>query len=82
MLYPKAIKKIISDGINTDLLETLCYSAYYAGIIQNHCSVGLTHSFAHQLSHYGVSHGIANAMFLKPVIDYKGLFDPILRLKL
>ena len=66
----RAIKKIISDGINTDLLETLCYSAYYAGIIQNHCSVGLTHSFSHQLSHYGVSHGIANAIFLKPVIDY------------
>ena len=66
----QAMKKIISECISADVLETLCYSAYYAGIVQNHCSVGLTHSFAHQLGHYGVSHGIANAMFLVPVIEY------------
>ena len=65
----QAMKKIKSEGINTDVLESLCYSAYYAGIVQNHCSVGLTHSFAHQLGDYGVSHGIANAIFLIPVID-------------
>ena len=66
----KAMKTIISEGVSSDVLGTLCYSAYYAGIVQNHCSVGLTHSFAHQLSHYGISHGIANAMFLIPVIEY------------
>ena len=64
------MKKIITRGIDVNVLESMCYSAYYAGIVQNHCSVGLTHSFAHQLGHYGVSHGIANAMFLIPVIDY------------
>ena len=46
-----AIKEIfkVLDNIkeqNTDIkfLETLCNAAYYAGIIQNHCSVGLTHT--------------------------------------
>jgi len=66
----QAMKKIKSEGISADVLESLCYSAYYAGIVQNHCSVGLTHSFAHQLGHNGISHGAANAMFLIPVIDY------------
>ena len=72
-----AIKEIfkVLDNIkeqNTDIkfLETLCNAAYYAGIIQNHCSVGLTHSFAHQLASYGVSHGVAVAMFLTPVIEF------------
>ena len=65
-----AMKKIISEGISIDVLETLCYSAYYAGIVQNHCSVGLTHSFAHQLGKHGVNHGIANALFLVPVVEY------------
>jgi len=66
----QAMKKIKSEGISADVLESLCYSAYYAGIVQNHCSVGLTHSFAHQLGYYGISHGLANAMFLLPVIEY------------
>jgi len=66
----QAMKKIKSEGISADVLESLCYSAYYAGIVQNHCSVGLTHSFAHQLGHNGVSHGAANAMFLISVIDF------------
>mgnify|MGYP001306300661 FL=1 len=66
----QAMKKIISEGMSIEALETLCYASYYAGIVQNHCSVGLTHSFAHQLGHYGISHGIANALFLALVIDY------------
>ena len=66
----QSMKIILSDGINDDVLESLCFSAYYAGIVQNHCSVGLTHSFAHQLGNNGIGHGVANAMFLVPVIDY------------
>ena len=49
---------------NLKTIENLCYASYQAGIIQNHCSVGITHSFAHQLSSFGVSHGVANALFL------------------
>ncbi len=49
-------------------IEKLSITAYYAGIIQNNCSVGLCHSIAHQLNNYGVSHGIANANLLGKVI--------------
>jgi alcohol dehydrogenase class IV/acyl carrier protein len=65
-----ALNKLKNKGLNGDILETLCYASYYAGIVQNHCSVGLTHSFAHQLWEFGVGHGQANALFLKSVIEY------------
>ena len=55
---------------NLKTIENLCYASYQAGIIQNHCSVGITHSFAHQLSSFGVSHGVANALFLSTVIEF------------
>ena len=66
----KALNNIRNENTDIKVLETLCNSAYFAGIIQNHCSVGLTHSFAHQLTGYGISHGIGNAMFLNTVMEY------------
>ena len=66
----KTLNNIRNENTDIKVLEALCYSAYYAGIIQNHCSVGLTHSFAHQLTSYGVSHGTGNAMFLNTVMEY------------
>jgi|TARA_B100001971_G_C18255206_1_gene581504 acyl carrier protein len=61
--------KIKSSGVTQDVLETLCYAAYNAGIVQNHCSVGLTHSLAHQMGGFGIGHGVANSLFLVPVIN-------------
>ena len=66
----KVLDYITEKNIDIKHLETLCNAAYYAGIIQNHCSVGLTHSFAHQLTSYGVNHGTAVAIFLAPVIEF------------
>ena len=66
----KALNNIKNKNTDIKVLEKLCNAAYHAGIIQNHCSVGLTHSFAHQLTAHGVSHGTGNAMFLNPVIEY------------
>ena len=66
----ETLNNIRNENTDIKVLEALCYSAYYAGIIQNHCSVGLTHSFAHQLTNYGVSHGTGNAMFLNTVMEY------------
>ena len=63
------MKKMISHGLDDELIEKLCYSSYYCGIVQNHCSVGLVHSFAHQLNSFGVSHGVGNAIFLSHVIE-------------
>lgn len=65
-----ALNKFKNDGVTANILEMLFYSGYYAGILQNHCSVGLTHSFAHQLGGFSISHGTANAMFLVPVVEY------------
>jgi len=65
-----ALRHIIDKNNHEEAIEKLCYSAYYAGIVQNHCSVGLTHSFAHQLSSLGINHGTANAIFLESVMEY------------
>jgi alcohol dehydrogenase class IV len=59
-----------SDDISAQKLDQLSQASYFAGIAQNHCSVGLTHSIAHQLGVYGVSHGLANAVFLVPVMKF------------
>lgn len=66
----EALDSVAEDGLSDMSLERLCYSAHYAGIVQNNCSVGLTHSIAHQLGRFGVPHGLANAITLLPVIDF------------
>jgi alcohol dehydrogenase len=63
-----ALKDILDKGSSHNSLERLCYSSYWAGVVQNHCSVGATHAFAHKLSERGISHGLANAAFLVPVM--------------
>jgi len=67
----------IEKNIDIKILERLCYSSYYAGMIQNHCSVGLTHSFSHQLGSFGIGHGVANAMFLLPIIEFNSSKEPV-----
>ena len=64
------IEELNNNKQNLKTVENLCYASYHAGIIQNHCSVGITHSFAHQLSSFGVAHGVANALFLSSVIEF------------
>lgn len=46
----------------------LQYAGYLGGIIQNHCIVGAGHAVAHQLFHFGFSHGEAVALLLPSVI--------------
>jgi alcohol dehydrogenase class IV/acyl carrier protein len=48
----------------------LLYASYLAGVIQNHCSVGLCHSLSHQLSRFGIAHGRLNGIFLPKVLAY------------
>jgi|TARA_Y100000310_G_C20669003_1_gene809212 alcohol dehydrogenase class IV/acyl carrier protein len=84
MVEPYALSAI--RGITNSLklgaldLDALCYGAFWAGIVQNHCSVGLTHSIAHQLTGYGISHAKGTAAFLTPVMSYNnknrnGVYD-------
>jgi alcohol dehydrogenase class IV len=65
-----ALQDIQQQGLTDRSLHVLCSCAYYAGIVQNHCSVGLTHSLAHQLGGYSISHGLGNALFLTLVMEY------------
>ncbi|MDE6025347.1 MAG: iron-containing alcohol dehydrogenase [Lachnospiraceae bacterium] len=47
----------------------LQYAGYLGGIVQNHCLVGATHAFAHQLTSYGFSHGKAVSLLLLRTIQ-------------
>lgn len=69
-LLINSLNEIQSSQLQSSHLESLCYASYLAGIVQNHCSVGLTHSIAHQLGVFGINHGKANAIFLSAVINY------------
>ncbi|HAT51228.1 MAG: iron-containing alcohol dehydrogenase [Nitrospirae bacterium] len=55
------------EGDMTTILQ-LQYAAHMAGMVQNHCGVGICHSLAHQLARFGVGHGEANGVFLAPVL--------------
>ncbi len=65
-----AMKDIILRDVNTENLTKLMFGAYWAGMVQNQCSVGATHALAHQVNHYGLSHGQANSLFLLPVLIF------------
>jgi alcohol dehydrogenase len=64
-----ALKDVKDNGTNKNNLSSLMYASYWAGMVQNHCSVGATHSLSHQIGTYGFSHGQANALFLIPVME-------------
>jgi len=51
-----------------EVLESILIGSYWAGQVQNHCSVGLSHSIAHQLEKYQISHGKANSLALVDVL--------------
>jgi alcohol dehydrogenase len=63
-----ALKDIILRGVNNDNITKLMFGSFWAGVVQNQCSVGATHSLSHQLGAYGIGHGKGNALFLLPVI--------------
>jgi alcohol dehydrogenase len=63
-----SLKDIILRGVNTENITKLMFGSYWAGVVQNQCSVGATHSLSHQLGAYGIGHGKGNALFLLPVI--------------
>ncbi len=57
---------------NLEMISALQLSSMLAGIVQNHCVVGLSHAIAHQLGKYKFSHGLANAVLMPHVIAYNG----------
>lgn len=60
---------------NSEVLNRLQLASVFAGMVQNHCIVGATHSLAHQMTTYGLSHSDAIALFLPSVIK-KNIENP------
>jgi alcohol dehydrogenase len=58
-----------------DVISELQHAAMMAGWVQNHCLVGMSHAIAHQLSGYGINHGIANAVLMPQVIQFNSQND-------
>lgn len=59
---------VINKGLDKENLNKLQLASVFAGMVQNHCIVGATHSIAHQLAAYGLSHSDAISIFLPTVI--------------
>jgi len=50
--------------------EAMAIASYYAGLAFTTCLVGYVHAVSHQLGgHYGVPHGLGNAMVLPHVLE-------------
>lgn len=65
----RSLPKVIADGENVRLRNTMAHAAYMAGQAINQVNVGNVHAIAHQLgARYGIPHGIANAQVMPHVL--------------
>lgn len=49
----------------------MAFASHYAGLAINQAGLGYVHAIAHQLgSHYGLAHGLSNAIVLPHIIDF------------
>ena len=63
------LPKACEDGSDIRARDALAHAAYMAGQAINQVNVGNVHAIAHQLgAHFGVPHGIANAMVMPHVL--------------
>ena len=65
---------------NLTIILEMQLASLYAGFAQNNMLVGAAHALAHAYSKYGLSHGEANAIFLKDTIMINSE-DPQIRLR-
>lgn len=64
------LRTAVEDGGNAEAREAMAYAAYSAGQAINAVNVGNVHALAHQLgAHYGLPHGLANALVLPEVLN-------------
>lgn len=68
-------QELIKPEPELDVISELQHAAMMAGWVQNHCLVGMSHAIAHQLSGYGINHGIANAVLMPHVIRFNSKND-------
>ena len=61
------------NGQDLDARSNMLEASFYAGVAFTRAYVGYVHSSAHNLGgHYGIPHGLANAVILPYVLDYYG----------
>lgn len=63
-------RSLAQEEPDIEMIAELQYAAMMAGWVQNHCLVGMSHAIAHQLSGYGINHGIANGILMPAVIRF------------
>ena len=62
-----------NNNTNLELLASLQYAAFDAGVAFTKAYVGYVHAIAHNLGgFYGIPHGLANAVILPYVLEYYG----------
>ncbi len=80
-LYAEKATKMIFDNIETaynngkdiEARDAMLKASYYAGMAFTRAYVGYVHAIAHNLGgHYGIPHGLANAVILPYVLEYFG----------
>lgn len=67
-LFATELRKFFGENREEVNYERLQYAGYMGGVVQNHCVVGATHAFAHQLSDFGFAHGEAVALLLPQIM--------------
>lgn len=66
----KYLQRACDNGQDYEAREALALAAYYGGQAINKTALGYVHAIAHQLgTHYGVPHGLANAIVLPHVLE-------------
>ncbi len=61
------------NGKDLDARMNMLEASYFAGVAFTRAYVGYVHAIAHNLGgHYGIPHGLANAVILPYVLDYYG----------
>ncbi len=67
------IETAYADGKNIAARDAMLKASFYAGQAFTRAYVGYVHAIAHNLGgHYGVPHGLANAIILPYVLEYYG----------
>lgn len=65
------LEEAVKNGSNIEARENMMLGSLLAGIAFNQAGLGLVHAIAHPLgSHFGVAHGVANAIGLPYVVKY------------
>lgn len=67
------IEKVYVNGKDIEARDAMLKASYYAGLAFTRAYVGYVHAIAHNLGgHYGIPHGLANAVILPYVLEYFG----------